>query len=311
MNGKGVLEEESAREPSAQDSGSARAGRKAGRKAGRIVSALLFGVILLMMGTAICVKPVCSRVIHQAFLGRSVALRANDVIWKWFETDDIDKAIQIQERIENHAKLERIAAKYLSALADFSGEAGMFEKPDVNAELTALNEDVIQMLESELEQEIEGVKRQSVIRELEKAESQVIEILDEMPYLIGNFGTPARFAIRLYGILTSWQLLGGMALILLLLEVWMYGAQGRKAEMLWYMAIAFLVDGGMLGVILPMGIGRIGIHITSRVLGRASEIDVAPLRHMGLLFAGVAIALALACFVLRKRASEIILQDKQ
>lgn len=295
MGGENILEAEKSREPGAQDFG----GRGTGGRLGRVALAGLFGLFLFAAGILVCIKPICSRAIHEAFLGRSVALRVNDVIWMWMNGDDIDCAVEIQEKVEEHAQLERIAAKYLDALADFSGSDKVFVSLDISGELAVLNEDIIRMLESERGQKLGEEQRQSVIRGLEGEEAQVIGILDDLPYFIGNFGEPARLAIRLYRILTSRMLLAAVALVLVFLGVWMYRAQERKGAMLWHMAVPFLVDGGMLGVILPMVIGRIGMQITNRVLGRAGEVDVSPMRYAGCLFVGIAFVLILAGFLQR------------
>lgn len=257
----------------------------------RKIAAVLFGIFLLITGAAVCIKPTCARVVHEAFLGRTVALRANDVIWEWYPELDIDKGVELQEMVQGHGQLDCVAAEYLDALAKYRRMGEAFEAPDIRENLNALNRDIVRETASESGGELSADAQEQFMEELYKAEYPVIEILDELPYYIRNFGVLAWTALGLYGVLTSWQFLALLALFLLGLGFWMYRAEREKADLLRHGAIPFLADGVILGVLIPAFIRTVSLFITNRLIGRAWYINTSAFLHTGIGFAVIGILL--------------------
>lgn len=240
----------------------------------RKIAAVLLGLFLLLAGITVCIRPICARVVHEAFLGRAVALRANDVIWDWYEDEDIDWAVELQEKVTGHKELDRAAAKYLDALAVYRRAEGNFREPDIRENLDRLNQDIARELEIKFRTELKAAERTMFLEELYEAESEVIEILSELPYFIRNFGSPAWMALGLYAILTSWSLRFLLLLILAALILWIYWMnRGKGAECLRHMAFPFLADGVILGLLLPALVRTVSYTVTNRLIGRAWAID--------------------------------------
>lgn len=257
----------------------------------RKISAVLFGLFLFLLGIVVCVKPTCARVVHEAFLGRAVALRANDAIWEWYPDVDenLDWAIQLQEKVTDHRQLDRIAAKYLDALADYyqveeRNLEGIFEDPDVSENLEALNQDIIKELETKFGPVLNTAEKERFWEELYEAEYPVVEILNELPYFIRNFGDLAWTALGLYAVLTSLSLPLVLVLILAALGFWMYRGEKQKIKWLLHMAILFLADGVVIGVFLPFFVRSVSYGLTNRLIGRAWAIDMFAFWYMGILF---------------------------
>lgn len=257
----------------------------------RKIPAVLLGIFLLITGAVICIKPVCGRVIHEAFLGRAVALRANDVIWKWCPDMELNEAVVFQDMVQGHRQLDRAASKYLDALVKYRWSGDSFEAPDIRGNLGILNRDIVRRAESESGTELSADRRELFMEELYEAEYPVIEILNELPYYIRNFGALAWMALGLYGILTSWQFLGLMILFLLGLGFWMYRAEGEKTDLLRQTGILFLTDGVILGILVPAFIRAVSLPVTNRLIGRAWEIDTSAILYRGIGFAVIGILL--------------------
>ena len=98
-------------------------------------------------------------------------------------------------------------------------------------------------------------------------------------------------ALGLYGVLTSWQFFALLALFLLGLGFWMYRAEREKEELLRHGAIPFLVDGVILGVLIPAFIRTVSLSVTNRLIGRAWYIDTSAFLYTGIGFAVIGILL--------------------
>lgn len=263
---------------------------------GKRILTVLLGAILLFAGLVICVRPVCARVIHEAFLGRAVALRANDVIWNWYSDEDLDWAIGLQERVTAHRQLDRVAGKYLDALADYyrsekNGTEGNFQEPDVSENLKALNEDMIQELEDKYKTGLSEIGRASLAEELYEVELPVIDTLNELPFFIRSFSWQGWMALGFYAFLTSWQLFLGLAASLGALGFWIYRLERDRARWSYHMGVLLMTDGAILGILVPLFVRSVSYRITNRLIGRSWMIDTSAFLYTGILFVLVGAAL--------------------
>lgn len=261
---------------------------------GKKAAAVLLFVVLLLAGGTICIKPMCADVVKRAFLSRAVALRANEVLWDWYSDEELDRAIRIQKMIMDHKQLNLIAAKYLDALADYQGAGRDFREPDISGSLEKMNESVLRELESEFGEKMTQEGRTAFLKELYETEQEAVDRLNELPFYIGNFGEPARLALRFYRVWTS--RLFFLALMALAAGLGFYTFRREEEITKWLMrtAVFLLADGAVLGIVLPMAIRAVSYRISNRVIGRAEMLDTSALLYTGIIYMLLAVGMMLA-----------------
>lgn len=261
---------------------------------GKKAAAVLLGIILLLAGGTICIKPICADVVKRAFLARAVAFRANEVLWNWYPDEDTDKALKIQTMIMEHRQLNRIAVKYLNALAEYRSSGRDFREPDVSGNLKKMNESVLDRLESEFGGKMTQEGRTALLNELYEIEQEAIDRLNELPVFIRNFGEPAWLALGFYQAWTSRLFFLALAVTAAWLCFYTFRREEQKGKWLQRMAIVLLIDGAALGLVLPAMIRAVSYRVTNRMIGRAEMLDTSAPLYTGLAFALLAAGMLLA-----------------
>lgn len=248
----------------------------------------LFALLLLLSGLLFCIRPVCAGLVREAFIGRAVALRMNDVIFQYFPDMDIEAGIAIQETMEQHRQLDRITADYLDALADCGGSAEAWRSPDVSKAFEKLSQDVILALQQKGGCAISPELETQLLTQFREKQAAVLSILEELPYLTGLFRGPAGAALTLYRILTSVPFAAAVLLLTAGTGALLYVRRKENAEWVKSLAAASLADGVILAVLLPLLLQTVTLPLTNRVLGRSMFIDASAFRLAGviLLLAG-------------------------
>ncbi len=248
----------------------------------------LFTFLLLLSGLLFCIRPVCADLIREAYIGRAVALRMNDVIFAHFPDMDIEAGIAIQEKMERHRQLNRMTAAYLDAVADCVGSGAAWSSPDVSEAFEKLSQDVILALQQEGGCVISPELEAQLLTEFREKQGAVLSILEELPSLPDRFGRPARAALILYRFLTSVPFTAAVLFLTAAIGILLYFRRKENAEWIKSFAAAGLADGIVLAILLPLLIQAVTLPLTNRVLGRSMFIDVSAFRLSGtvLLLAG-------------------------
>ncbi len=259
---------------------------------GKVLIAFLF-LSIFLIGLLLCIKPVSVTVIRQAFIDDAVRLRVNNVIYNEYPDLEIDSLIVIDEEVRNNSQLDLVVVKYLDALAKLIGGGEEFMLPSTGKNFEEMNLEIIHILEDELGHELTETKQEKIIYGLNNVELQVTDILVDLPYYIGNFGSLALTAVKFYGILTSKLLLVTMILLTGALEVALYFSRRQKQKWLQITGVISIIDGIILGAMIPIIISSLDYRITDRLLGRSMNIDTSAFITLGviLVFLGIVICL--------------------
>lgn len=260
---------------------------------GKVLTAFLC-LFIFLIGFLLCIKPVSSTVIRQAFIDDAVRLRVNDVIYDAYPDMEIDSLIVIDEVVRNSSQLDLIVAKYLDALVKFVDNGADFMVPSTNKNFEEMNREIIHTLEEELDNEIIETKREKIMYGLNNVEWQVTDILVGLPNYIGNFGSLAITAVKLYGILTSKLLLITLVLLTTGFGISLYFIRKQKHKWLQIIGIISIIDGTILGVGIPAIINFLNYHITNRLLGRSMNIDTSSFTTVGVIFIFLGIVICLS-----------------
>ena len=194
---------------------------------GKVLIAFLC-LSIFLIGFLLCIKPVSSTVIRQAFIDDAVRLRVNDVIYNEYPDIEIDSAMTIDEVVRSSPQLDLIVAKYLDALVKVVDNEEDFMILSTSKNFEEMNWEIIHTLEEEFGHEITESKQEKIMYGLKNAERQVTDILADLPNYIENFGSLALTAVKLYGILTSKLLLVTLVLITVGLGIALYFVRKQK-----------------------------------------------------------------------------------
>ena len=72
---------------------------------------VLFGIILFLLVGISCVKPIATSLIRDAYVGSAFSFRINDVIHEACPEMELDSAIELQEFVEKHPRLNQVIHK--------------------------------------------------------------------------------------------------------------------------------------------------------------------------------------------------------
>ncbi len=260
---------------------------------GKVLIAFLC-LSIFLIGFLLCIKPVSSTVIRQAFIDDAVRLRVNDVIYNEYPDIEIDSAMTIDDVVRSSSQLDLIVAKYLDALVKVVDNEEDFIILNTSKNFEEMNWEIIHTLEEELGIEITEVKQEKIMYGLNNVERQVTDILADIPNYIGNFGSLALTTVKLYGILTSKLLLTILALITIGLGIALYFVRKQKHKWLQIIGVVAIIDGIILCVGVPAIINSLNYRITNRLLGRSMNIDTSSFITVGviLIFLGIVICLS-------------------
>ena len=126
---------------------------------GKVLIAFLC-LSIFLIGFLLCIKPVSSTVIRQAFIDDAVRLRVNDVIYNEYPDIEIDSAMTIDDVVRSSSQLDLIVAKYLDALVKVVDNEEDFIILNTSKNFEEMNWEIIHTLEEELGIEID---RKSVV----------------------------------------------------------------------------------------------------------------------------------------------------
>ena len=157
--------------------------------------------------------------IKRAFIGSAFSFRINEAIDLACPGLEINKAIELQNLVENHPRLNRIIHRYLRAYAAwFDGDESALESIDNEKIFTKLNEAILKETKKRNPADELAVSEDKFMTYLNDAEEEVEFILqNQVPQNLRNFGTLTVPVIKLYSLLTSLWLQAALILILLLM----------------------------------------------------------------------------------------------
>lgn len=257
-------------------------------------SCLLF-MLFFVSGISLCMKPVCTGLVREAYIGRAIALRMNDVINEYEPDMAPDTGVALQEQIMSHPRLLPVISRYLDALAVFSRN-GNWQKPDTIRFLREMNQDISNTMEQKLHLQAHTQNQEAFLSDLLDAQEEVIAILDSLPDT--SLVRDVRPVLLLYGALTSalFQIICFLLILVLVVRMYRNGQSFRS----WAKAVGgtALVNGAMTGILVPLLCRMLTLSVTNRFLGRSMYIDMTAFRIAGALSAGVGAFLLLSgiCF---------------
>lgn len=273
-----------------------------GKRLGAILLSVLFGLFVLATGLIFCVKPLCSSAVREAFVGNAIRLRIFDPINEICPGLDLDYAIELDKMVRAHHELDKVSEKYLASIAEAVSSGREIEIPDIRKNLERLNEDILAELKNMTGSDAVEQNRERLMEGLYDAEKDVTDILAELPFFIENFGGEAIGALRIYRIVTSGWIQALMILLTGGLAVLLCRRNRDRMKGVKLMGIAGILDGILLGLLIPALIGRLSLFLTNRILGRAMYLNFSSMRIGGVVFFQVGIALlAIRIFLLKRK----------
>ncbi len=250
-------------------------------------SFLLF-LLFFLFGLSVCTKPVCTGLIREAYIGRAIALRTNDVIHGYFPDMAADTGLTLQEMTERHAQLNAVVRQYLDALVCFA-QNGDWQPPDCTAHFEKMNRDILRTVEEGLQFQADDSLRIQFLARLQEAQWEACAILNTLPS--SSLVAHARPILLLYGALTSPVLRLLCLTCLLLLAVRLLYLSGGFP--LWTKAVGIpaAACGIVTGVLLPACCRFFTLPVTNRFLGRSMYIDTTCFMAAGGIYAAAGTAL--------------------
>lgn len=269
------------------------------RKTGRIEKLLIFSLFMLIfiLGIILSIEPVTISLVRQTFINQAVVSRVNDVIFTEYPNMTVEDLITLNKGIEKNKNLDLITSKYLNSIVTYVSGGLAYEEPDIHKNFQELNKDILNSLEGKLSYEITETNKENLHIGLKQVEGQITNILNDLPNFINNFDSYLILLLKVYGLLISKLLLIGLLLLIITLIIGLYSIIDSKDKWLKNIAIISLINGIILGLIIPFFINIFSLVITNRIIGRSIYINNSAFFLLG----GIYTLLGLIIFYRRKK----------
>ena len=271
---------------------------------------IIFGICLFIFVGINCMKAVSIDLIKEAFIGSAFSFRINDVISEASPEMNINDAIDLQELMEEHSKLDKVIHQYLCAYGKYlNGDYQVFDTLNNEKSFQKMNQDILKETKKRTPENTLTMSDREFLAKIRLAEEEVELILQDMiPNNLQNFGKLAIFAINLYSFATSIGVQSIILLIMLFLVIKICILSGSDFKEIYSVFGRLLATQGLFWIVV-YGLVKLAdlrlCSIVDRFLGRSMFIEGTPFLKSGarLIVLGI-------MFIIFSRMKKDVLEEK-
>ena len=248
---------------------------------------IIFGICLFILVGISCMKAVSIDLIKDAFIGSAFSFRINDVISEASPEMNINDAIDLQELMEDHPKLDKVIHQYLCAYGKYlNGDYQVFDTLNIENHFQKMNEDILKETKKRTPENILTMSDQEFLANVRLAEEEVELILQDTRLLnnLQNFRNLTIYAINLYSFATSIGVQSILLLIMLLLVIKICMLSGYDFKEIYSVFGRLLSAHGVFWIVV-YGLVKLAdrrlLSIVDRFLGRSKFIQGTPFLKSG------------------------------
>lgn len=265
--------------------------------------AIIFDIILCLAAVTfvVCIwmKPVCTDLVKDAYVEKSVKSKVLDVVNKVATNVSDDDMSKIEDAVSDSKVLDDITAKYLDSIAG-AGELAVTQT-EINQYVDELTNENMNIIEEKTGYAITENEKNALKNEMNSKSSQILENLNNGVEQVTSQMTPKQKSIlKLYSVLNSNILHFGLIILMIVLAVAIILLRWRKTKWLLNIGLSAICAGAITGGFLPMCVIALSYKITNRILGSSMDIPVDILYLYGGVMAIGGIVLTILYFTMGK-----------
>lgn len=266
----------------------------------------LFGCLLFLSVGISCIKPVATGLIKDAYIGSAFSFRINDAIALACPNMELDKAVELQQLVEGHSRLDSVIHRYLRAYASWlTGDKTSPIRIDNSRAFNKMNQNILKETKKRTPDTGLTISDEEFTTYLIQAEEETEHILQtQVPQNLQNFGKTAVTAIKAYRLLTSFWIQALLLLAMLLLFLYpmiirtLAASAGAAPVSGFYRSIGttFLLQ-GLFWAAAPAACMKLAdrwlLFLVNRLLGRSMHLNASPFVQRGIIMIAAGIVLIL------------------
>lgn len=266
---------------------------------GKLASLLLFLSLTAFVGV-LCIKPISSGAIKDAFIDTALSDRVTDVIYEMYPQVTTEQLGAVEKFVDSNPVVDDLVEKYLVAATnggnfDVSGNEELFD---------GFNEDLLDETTGELGITLTDEQKQTVMEKLKSQEEQVNNAVRAEVENLSDTNNKVKTALKLYGIATSTTVVAGCGALTAALALMVILLRQGKIRFMNNLGISAILSGAIIGAGIPAGIWLFGDDLTNRFLGRTVQVDAKICMELGALLAATGIVFlllrAIVCVIGRR-----------